>query len=170
MNFLEDDHQEFFTPWVKAYQFKRSLENSKLYNSVTMYGKKRTPLEMLISTINGEAIEHHYLNIWSLMYDCKYSENCYLDLCCNGHQIEFKTFKDITNLPGIIDHLCNIPGRFSKYLMFFERKGSWSKNLQYRIAFVYDLECKEFLVIGKYYKNLDHVLFYIDSNLSRKCK
>lgn len=58
------------------------------------------------------------------MYDCQYSENCYLDLCCNGNQIEFKTFKDITNLPGIVDHLCNIPGRFSKYLMFFERQGS----------------------------------------------
>ena len=122
MNFLEDDHQEFFTPWVKNWQIKRSLENSTLYNKKTMYGKVRTPGEMFIDVIDGEAVEHHFLNLWSLIYKCDYSEECYFDLCCDGNTIEFKTFKEIINIPDIIDHLSGIPGRLSKYLIFLWEK------------------------------------------------
>jgi hypothetical protein len=91
-------------------------------------------------------------------------------LCCNGNDIEFKTFKDVIGIPTIIDHLLSVPGRLSKYLMFFERKGSWDNLLSYRMAFVYDLECKEFVTVCKHYKKLEHMLFYVDSNLSRKCR
>lgn len=170
MNFLEQYHQEFFSPWVKSYQVKRSLDNSKIYNNKSSSGKIRSQTEMFMSVIHGEAIEHHYLNLWSMFYKCYYSDKPYFDLCCNENYIEFKTFKDINNVVWIVDHLCTIPSRLSNYIMFFERKGSWNNNLQYRIACVYSTYLKEFSVIGEQYKKLDHILFYIESNLSRKCK
>lgn len=104
-----------------------------------------------------------------MIYNCHYSKNKYFDLCCDGNEVEFKTFNNSSNIPDIINHLLKVPGRLSKYLIFFERKGSWVNQVSYRLCFVYDLKCKEYVHIGKHYQDFNHMLFYVDTNLSRKC-
>ena len=162
-----DSFTEWFTPFVYEHQLENTREVCKNYSKTSIFGLTRTDEQVFNNSINGEAVEYHLVNVYTLLGEDILHTDDYTDIKLNNKIIECKSFMNIASLPEIIDHFINTNKGESDYLWIFRRKGSWNSNLQYQLFCVYNIRENSFDFINNSYDKYKDVIEYIQYKFER---